>query len=131
MSTKLLVQDIHKRFGAHEVLKGVSLTAYAGDVISIIGSSGSGKSTFLRCINLLERPNSGSINVAGEALELQLAHEGRTMVVVTHEMGFAREVSSQVMFLHQGRVEEQGTPGDILLKPRSERLQQFLSGNLK
>ena len=60
-----------------------------------------------------------------------LAHEGRTMVVVTHEMGFAREVSSQVMFLHQGRVEEQGTPGDILLKPRSERLQQFLSGNLK
>ena len=256
MSTKLLVQDIHKRFGAHEVLKGVSLTAHAGDVISIIGSSGSGKSTFLRCINLLERPNSGSINVAGEALELQLApdgmlqaanlrqlerlrtrlgmvfqhfnlwshmtvlenvmeapiqvlglskaeareraqtylnqvgldpqamqhypahisggmqqrvaiaralamepevmlfdeptsaldpelvgevlrvmkalaHEGRTMVVVTHEMGFAREVSSQVMFLHQGRVEEQGAPDDILLKPRSERLQQFLSGNLK
>jgi arginine/ornithine transport system ATP-binding protein len=256
MSIKLQVQDIHKRFGTHEVLKGVSLTAKAGDVISIIGSSGSGKSTFLRCINLLERPNSGSISVAGEALSLSpgtdgllhathprqlerlrtrlgmvfqhfnlwshmtalenvmeapmqvlglskaqareraevyldkvglkhqamqhypahisggmqqrvaiaralamepevmlfdeptsaldpelvgevlrvmqaLALEGRTMVVVTHEMGFAREVSSEVMFLHQGRVEEQGAPQDILLQPRSERLQQFLSGHLK
>lgn len=256
MSIKLQVQDIHKRFGTHEVLKGVSLTAKAGDVISIIGSSGSGKSTFLRCINLLERPNSGSISVAGEALSLSpgtdgllhathprqlerlrtrlgmvfqhfnlwshmtalenvmeapmqvlglskaqareraevyldkvglkhqtmqhypahisggmqqrvaiaralamepevmlfdeptsaldpelvgevlrvmqaLAQEGRTMVVVTHEMGFAREVSSEVMFLHQGRVEEQGAPQDILLQPRSERLQQFLSGHLK
>lgn len=256
MSIKLQVQDIHKRFGSHEVLKGVSLTAKAGDVISIIGSSGSGKSTFLRCINLLERPNSGSISVAGEALSLSpgadgllqaieprqlarlrtrlgmvfqhfnlwshmtalenvmeapmqvlglskaqareraegyldkvglkqqamqhypahisggmqqrvaiaralamepevmlfdeptsaldpelvgevlrvmqaLAQEGRTMVVVTHEMGFAREVSSEVMFLHQGRVEEQGAPQHILLQPRSERLQQFLSGHLK
>ncbi|WP_291937759.1 ATP-binding cassette domain-containing protein [Limnohabitans sp.] len=256
MSTKLQVHDIHKRFGTHEVLKGVSLTAQAGDVISIIGSSGSGKSTFLRCINLLERPNSGSISVAGEALSLSqgadgllqatqprqlerlrtrlgmvfqhfnlwshmtvlenvmeapvqvlglsraqareraqnyldkvglkpqamqlypahisggmqqrvaiaralamepevmlfdeptsaldpelvgevlrvmqaLAQEGRTMVVVTHEMGFAREVSSEVMFLHQGRVEEQGAPRDILLQPSSERLQQFLSGHLK
>ena len=256
MSTKLQVLDIHKRFGTHEVLKGVSLTAKAGDVISIIGSSGSGKSTFLRCINLLERPHSGSICVAGETLSLSLgadgmlqatqprqlerlrtrlgmvfqhfnlwshmtalenvmeapmqvlglsktqareraetyldqvglkpqamqhypshmsggmqqrvaiaralamepevmlfdeptsaldpelvgevlrvmqalAQEGRTMVVVTHEMGFAREVSSEVMFLHQGRVEEQGAPRDILLQPRSERLQQFLSGHLK
>ncbi|MFJ5287619.1 ATP-binding cassette domain-containing protein, partial [Pseudomonas sp. NPDC088429] len=51
---KLEVQDLHKRYGSHEVLKGVSLKAAAGDVISIIGSSGSGKSTFLRCINLLE-----------------------------------------------------------------------------
>jgi arginine/ornithine transport system ATP-binding protein len=50
---KLEVQDLHKRYGSHEVLKGVSLKAAAGDVISIIGSSGSGKSTFLRCINLL------------------------------------------------------------------------------
>ena len=55
---KLEVQDLHKRYGSHEVLKGVSLAAKAGDVISIIGSSGSGKSTFLRCINLLEQPHS-------------------------------------------------------------------------
>lgn len=253
--TKLQVVDLHKSYGQHEVLKGVSLTARAGDVISIIGSSGSGKSTFLRCINLLERPSSGQIIVAGEALRLEtakdgmlkasdqkqlqkirselamvfqhfnlwahmtvleniieapihvlglsrdeairrarkylekvglkgvedtypahmsggqqqrvaiaralamepevmlfdeptsaldpelvgevlrvmqeLAQEGRTMVVVTHEMGFAREVSSHVIFLHQGRIEEQGNPREVLANPQSERLKQFLSGSLK
>lgn len=252
---KLQALDIHKRFGDHEVIKGVSLQARAGDVISLIGSSGSGKSTLLRCINLLERPNRGRIVVAGEELmlrpdrtgELQavqatqlqrlrtrlamvfqhfnlwahmtvlqniieapvhvlglprdqavatarrylervglrgvedrypahmsggqqqrvaiaralavepevllfdeptsaldpelvgevlrvmrlLADEGRTMVVVTHEMGFAREVSTHLMFLHQGRVEEEGVPAEVLSRPRSERLAQFLSGNLK
>ena len=255
-TTPLLeVSDIHKRFGTHEVLKGVSLAARPGDVISLIGSSGSGKSTFLRCINLLERPNSGRIVLGGEELELRpdrhgqlqpvraaqlqrlrtrlamvfqhfnlwshltvlqniieapiqvlgvprdravetarrylervglhgvedrypahmsggqqqrvaiaralavepavllfdeptsaldpelvgevlrvmrlLAEEGRTMLVVTHEMGFAREVSNHVIFLHQGRIEEEGHPGDVLSRPRSERLAQFLSGNLK
>lgn len=260
MSHKLEAIDIHKSYGSHAVLKGVSLTAHAGDVISIIGSSGSGKSTFLRCINLMERPNSGRILVSGEELVLSkakdgllqaaqprqlqamrcklamvfqhfnlwshltvlenvmeapvhvlglskeearerafkylakvgldgegrkpvaghypahlsggmqqrvaiaralamepevmlfdeptsaldpelvgevlrvmksLAEEGRTMLVVTHEMGFAREVSNHVMFLHQGVVEEEGHPRDVLAKPSSERLQQFLSGNLK
>jgi ABC-type histidine transport system ATPase subunit len=53
------------------------------------------------------------------------------MVVVTHEMGFAREVSNHVVFLHQGRIEEEGDPKQVLTSPRSERLQQFLSGNLK
>jgi ABC-type histidine transport system ATPase subunit len=254
-NVKLEVSDIHKRYGDHEVLKGVSLTAKAGDVISIIGSSGSGKSTFLRCINLLERPHAGQIVVAGETLQLKmakdgmfkaaderqlarlraklsmvfqhfnlwahmtvlenvieapvhvlkvpkdeavararrylekvglnnvedkypahmsggqqqrvaiaralamepevmlfdeptsaldpelvgevlrvmkaLAEEGRTMVVVTHEMAFAREVSNHVIFLHQGRIEEQGDPREVLSTPRSERLQQFLSGKLK
>ncbi|MCF8148648.1 MAG: ATP-binding cassette domain-containing protein, partial [Sulfuritalea sp.] len=67
---KLQVENIHKRFGSNEVLKGVSLSAYAGDVISIIGSSGSGKSTFLRCINLLEKPHQGRISLGGEALDL-------------------------------------------------------------
>ncbi len=65
---KLQVDDIHKKFGSNEVLKGVSLSAHAGDVISIIGSSGSGKSTFLRCINLLEKPHQGRITAAGETL---------------------------------------------------------------
>lgn len=255
-ATKLVARDIHKRFGENEVLKGVSLSAKAGDVISIIGSSGSGKSTFLRCINFLERPNAGEIMVDGEPVrtkpdshgnlevadnkQLQrirtrlamvfqhfnlwahmtaienvmeapmhvlglskkeaydrardclekvglapkmekaypshlsggqqqrvaiaralamhpdvmlfdeptsaldpelvgevlkvmqkLAEEGRTMIVVTHEMGFARNVSNHVMFLHQGRTEEEGKPGDVLVKPSSERLQQFLSGSLK
>ena len=246
---------MHKRYGAHEVLKGVSLKADAGDVISVIGSSGSGKSTLLRCINLLEQPNAGRIVLDGEELRLvpakdgtlraadrkqlqrirsrlamvfqhfnlwshmtalenvievpvhvlgvpkkeaieraehylakvgvahrknaypshmsggeqqrvaiaralavepevmlfdeptsaldpelvgevlkvmrDLAQEGRTMIVVTHEMGFAREVSTHVMFLHQGLVEEEGNPREVLARPRSERLQQFLSGNLK
>ncbi|MFZ4284932.1 ABC transporter ATP-binding protein [Variovorax sp. HJSM1_2] len=252
---KLQADDIHKRFGSNEVLKGVSLQAHAGDVISIIGSSGSGKSTFLRCLNLLEKPNQGRITVAGEELKLvpakngelhaveqkqlqrlrsklamvfqhfnlwahmtvqqniieapmhvlgiskdeavarahkylalvdlkqkadsypahmsggqqqrvaiaralamepevmlfdeptsaldpelvsevlkvmrTLAQEGRTMVVVTHEMGFAREVANHLIFLHKGRIEEQGVPSEVLANPKSVRLGQFLSGNLK
>jgi len=67
---KLNVIDLHKRYGEHEVLKGVSLQANAGDVISIIGSSGSGKSTFLRCINFLEKPSAGKIVVSGENINL-------------------------------------------------------------
>jgi histidine transport system ATP-binding protein len=255
-AVKLAALDIHKRYGDNEVLKGVTLTAKAGDVISIIGASGSGKSTFLRCINFLERPNAGEIVVDGEtvrtkadrtgALEVadhkqlqrirtklamvfqhfnlwahmnvienvveapihvlgvprreaeerarmylekvglaprlekqypshlsggqqqrvaiaralamnpdvmlfdeptsaldpelvgevlkvmqKLAEEGRTMIVVTHEMGFARNVSNHVMFLHQGRTEEEGKPADVLVQPKSERLKQFLSGSLK
>ena len=253
---KLIVEDVHKNYGSHEVLKGVSLKARAGDVISIIGSSGSGKSTFLRCINLLEQPSAGRITVnaeelltrknsggdlcaanprqlqrmrsqlsmvfqhfnlwshmtvlenlvecpmsvlglgrkealerarhylakvglaekvegqypahlsggqqqrvaiaralamepqvmlfdeptsaldpelVGEVLKVmqQLAEEGRTMVVVTHEMAFARQVSNHVVFLHQGKIEEQGAPNSVFDQPRSERLKQFLAGSLK
>src|ERR1700724_3499332 len=62
----LVVEDLRKRYGNNEVLKGVSLQAKGGSVISIIGSSGSGKSTFLRCINFLEQPNAGRIFVDGE-----------------------------------------------------------------
>ena len=61
----------------------------------------------------------------------KLAEEHRTMVVVTHEMGFAREVSNHLIFLHQGRIEEEGPPREVLVHPKSERLAQFLSGNLK
>jgi arginine/ornithine transport system ATP-binding protein len=252
---KLQVENIHKRFGSNEVLKGVSLTAHAGDVISIIGSSGSGKSTFLRCINMLEKPHEGRILVAGEELQLapaangelnavnpkqlqrmrtklamvfqhfnlwahmtvleniieapvhvlglpkeqaietarkylakvglegkedaypahmsggqqqrvaiaralavepevmlfdeptsaldpelvsevlkvmkNLALEGRTMIVVTHEMGFAREVANHLIFLHKGLIEEEGEPAEVFANPKSERLAQFLSGSLK
>jgi len=252
---KLQAINIHKKFGSNEVLKGVSLEAHAGDVISIIGSSGSGKSTFLRCINMLEKPHEGRIIVVGEEMKLKpaangelhatdpkqlqrmrtklamvfqhfnlwshmtvlqniieapvhvmgipkeqaietarkylsrvdlagredvypghlsggqqqrvaiaralaiepevmlfdeptsaldpelvsevlkvmknLAQEGRTMVVVTHEMGFAREVSNHLIFLHKGLIEEQGDPRTVMAAPKSERLAQFLSGNLK
>ncbi|AUG52910.1 ABC transporter ATP-binding protein [Thalassospira marina] len=246
----LKVEGMHKSFGDHEVLKGIDLTANTGDVISIIGSSGSGKSTFLRCINLLETPNSGHVYVHGELIKMRaladgsqeaadkkqlqrirtklamvfqsfnlwshltilenvieapvhvlgvprkqaieradallqkvgmyerrdyypghisggqqqraaiaralaiepevmlfdeptsaldpelvgevlkvmtdLAEEGRTMLVVTHEMGFAKGVSNKVMFLHQGLVEESGDPKEVFENPKSERMKQFL-----
>lgn len=253
---KLVVEDLHKSYGANEVLKGVSLRARSGDVISIIGSSGSGKTTLLRCINFLERPNAGRIILDGAAIELkkdkkgdlsvanpkqlqqmrsklamvfqhfnlwlhltalenvieapvhvlglsrveaierarrnlakvglspkietmypvhlsggqqqrvaiaraltmdpevmlfdeptsaldpelvgevlkvmhQLAMEGRTMIIATHEMSFARNVSSQVIFLHQGKIEEEGHPADVFEKPKSERLRQFLAGSVR
>jgi arginine/ornithine transport system ATP-binding protein len=60
-----------------------------------------------------------------------LAQEGRTMLVVTHEMGFAREVANHLIFLHKGLIEEQGVPREVLSQPKSDRLAQFLSGNLK
>ncbi|WP_438462080.1 ABC transporter ATP-binding protein [Marinomonas sp. PE14-40] len=247
----LELNDIHKTFGDAEVLKGISLKAYDGDVISILGSSGSGKSTFLRCINLLENPTKGEIIFNGEKLGLEngkgpdlyptdmgqltrmrqqvgfvfqsfnlwphmtilenvmegplnvlkrpkkevmeycdhllnkvgiadkkhmypsqlsggqqqrvaiartlamdpqvilfdeptsaldpelvgevlgvmrgLADEGRTMLIVTHEMNFAKEVSSEVVFLHQGLVEEKGTPQKVFEAPESERCKAFIS----
>ncbi|MCI0995186.1 ABC transporter ATP-binding protein [Pseudomonas corrugata] len=253
---KLVVDNFTKSYGDHLVLRGVSLKANAGDVVTLIGSSGSGKSTFLRCINFLEQPDDGAFffngqqvhmvegsngkmrvanqgqlrhlrtqlsmvfqqfnlwshmtalqNVTlaptvalglsqaeakekalhmldkvglspkmaaqypvqmsggqqqrvaiaralamdpevmlfdeptsaldpervGEVLKVMqlLAEEGRTMIVVTHEMGFARHVSSHVQFLHQGLITEEGSPHDILANPQSQRLQEFLSGNLK
>lgn len=255
-ANKLSVTELHKRYGDHEVLKGVSLHAAAGDVISIIGSSGSGKSTFLRCINFLEKPAEGTISLNGETINLvrdtdgqlkvankeqlrslrtrltmvfqhfnlwshmtvlenvmeapiqvlglskaeartraigylnkvgidertqgkypvnlsggqqqrvsiaralamepevllfdeptsaldpelvgevlrimqKLAEEGKTMVVVTHEMEFARHVSSQVIFLHEGKIEEQGPPEAMFGNPQSPRLRQFLQSSLK
>ena len=72
----LSVTDMHKRFGSLEVLNGVSLTAREGAVISMIGASGSGKSTFLRCINLLEMPDSGDVRVAGELIGMVPARGG-------------------------------------------------------
>jgi ABC-type sulfate/molybdate transport systems ATPase subunit len=78
---KLEVQDLHKRYGSHEVLKGVSLAAAAGDVISIIGSSGSGKSTFLRCINLLEQPHAGKILLNNEELKLVANKDGADLSI--------------------------------------------------
>jgi octopine/nopaline transport system ATP-binding protein len=246
----LSIRNLRKSFGPVEVLKGISLDARQGDVISILGSSGSGKSTFLRCINMLETPDSGDITVAGETIHMQpgrkgnrptdrrqvdrirsrlgmvfqsfnlwshktvleniieapihvqrrpraecieeaeallakvgiadkrnhypshlsggqqqraaiaralamrpkvmlfdeptsaldpelvgevlrvmrgLAEEGRTMLVVTHEMGFARDVSSRVIFVHQGLIEEDGKPHEVFAHSKSDRFRQFIS----
>lgn len=247
----LTATDIRKSFGKTEVLKGLSLSAAKGDVIAMVGSSGSGKSTFLRCLNFLERPTEGRISLddvelvcrrdragdlivadaaalrafrarvtmvfqqfnlwshmtarenvmlgpirvnrlsraeagekadayldrvglshrkdaypgflsggeqqrvaiaralamepelmlfdeptsaldpelVGEVLRVMrsLAEEGRTMIVVTHEMNFAREVANKVVFLNQGLIAEEGDPREVLRRPRSERLQAFLA----
>jgi len=85
-------------------------------------------------VMLFDEPTSAlDPELVGEVLKVmqKLAEEGRTMIVVTHEMGFARNVSNHVMFLHQGRTEEEGAPAEVLGTPRSERLKQFLSGSLK
>ena len=66
----LQVADLHKQFGSVSVLKGVYLDACVGDVISMLGASGSGKSTFLRCINLLEIPDAGTVTVHGETIRM-------------------------------------------------------------
>jgi multiple sugar transport system ATP-binding protein len=83
-------------------------------------------------VMLFDEPTSAlDPELVGEVLRVmqKLASEGRTMVVVTHEMSFARNVSNHVIFLHQGRIEEEGLPADVLERPRSERLKQFLAGS--
>ena len=85
-------------------------------------------------VMLFDEPTSAlDPELVNEVLNVirELALAGTTMVVVTHEMEFAREVSGHCVFLHQGRIEEEGHPREILARPRTERLQQFLSGGLK
>jgi arginine/ornithine transport system ATP-binding protein len=85
-------------------------------------------------VMLFDEPTSAlDPELVGDVLRVMraVAAEGRTMIVVTHEMGFAREVSNKVVFLHQGRIEEEGDPREVLANPRSERLQAFLSSSLK
>jgi len=83
---------------------------------------------------LFDEPTSAlDPELVGEVLKVMrsLAEEGRTMLVVTHEMGFAREVSSRVIFMDEGVVEEDGPPGRVFDKPKSDRFRQFLAGTLK
>lgn len=234
------VKDLHKTFGKNEVLKGISTTISKGDVVAIIGPSGCGKSTFLRSLNLLEVPTSGTITfegvditdksvdinktrekigmvfqqfnlfpnmtvkenimlapvtlgkcskeeaattamdlltrigladkadsypsqlsggqkqriaivrslamnpdimlfdeptsaldpeMVGEVLSLMkdLAAAGMTMVIVTHEMGFAREVSNRVIFINDGIIQEENAPAEFFANPQNPRLKDFLS----
>ena len=84
-------------------------------------------------VMLFDEPTSAlDPELVGEVLKVMrsLADEGRTMLVVTHEMGFAREVSDRVMFLHDGQVEEAGEPKQVFGSPKSERFRQFLAGSL-
>jgi histidine transport system ATP-binding protein len=80
---------------------------------------------------LFDEPTSAlDPELVGEVLKVMkgLAEEGRTMVVVTHEMAFARDVATHAIFLHQGRIEEEGVPAEVFGQTRSERLRQFLAG---
>jgi octopine/nopaline transport system ATP-binding protein len=84
-------------------------------------------------VMLFDEPTSAlDPELVGEVLRVMrdLAEEGRTMLIVTHEIGFAREVSSRAVFLHQGRIEEEGPPKEVFGNPRSERLRQFLASHL-
>ncbi|HBV1764156.1 TPA: ATP-binding cassette domain-containing protein, partial [Klebsiella pneumoniae] len=87
---KLKIVELHKSYGSHEVLKGVSLQANKGDVISIIGSSGSGKSTFLRCINFLEKPSEGSIIINNKNISLVRDKDGQLKVADKHQLRLLR-----------------------------------------
>lgn len=94
----LEIKNLHKTFGQNEVLKGISLQAQKGDVISIIGSSGSGKSTFLRCINLLETPTAGEIWVKGELIQMKTTRQGTVQArqretSAAHPFAFSHGVS--------------------------------------
>ena len=236
----LEVTHLEKSFGSHDVLRDISFQVAKGDVVSVIGASGSGKSTMLRCVNLLETPTGGSIlyhgeditdpkinvpayrskvgmvfqsfnlfnnmtvlencmvgqikvagrkkeeaeekamaylkkvgmdayinakprqlsggqkqrvaiaralamepeillfdeptsaldpQMVGEVLNImrQLAQEGLTMIVVTHEMAFARDISSHVIFMSDGVIEEEGTANEVFLEPKCDKTKEFLS----
>src|SRR5580704_14366033 len=97
---KLAVENIHKCYGATPVLKGVSLAARPGEVISILGSSGSGKSTFLRCINLLEQPNQGAIWLDDQEIKLRPGKHG--MLRAENQRALQQlQIGKHVLALHQ------------------------------
>nr|WP_269844301.1 ATP-binding cassette domain-containing protein [Rappaport israeli] len=125
--------DIHKRFGKEEVLKGVSLTAHKGDVISILGSSGSGKSTFLRCLNFLELPDSGEVWVAGEQVALATDRKGARYAQSSKQISRVRSRLSMVfqnfnLWSHRTVLENLiEAPVHVLNVPRAQAIEQALA----
>jgi octopine/nopaline transport system ATP-binding protein len=121
---------------AHALLKKVGLSEKHGSYPAQLSGGQQQRAAIARTlamrpkVMLFDEPTSAlDPELVGEVLRVirQLAEEGNTMILVTHEMQFAREVSHKVLFLHQGVVEEQGTPADLFGNPRSERLRQFLA----
>ena len=122
--------DIHKSFGEIEVLKGISLTAHKGDVVSILGSSGSGKSTFLRCLNFLEMPDRGEVRVAGEVVQTQEKRHGRRAAGSLCQIQRVRSKLSMVfqnfnlwqhMSVMQNLIE---APTQVLKVPKAEAMER-------
>ena len=95
-SAPLICKDIHKTFDQLEVLKGISLETKKGDVVSLIGSSGSGKSTFLRCINMLETPTSGDIIVHGDPIRFTTNRKGERIPADNRQVELIRARLSMV-----------------------------------
>ncbi|KOO09945.1 amino acid transporter, partial [Vibrio xuii] len=93
------IKELHKTFGQNEVLKGISLKDNKSDVISIIGSSGSGKSTFLRCINLLETPTAGEIWVNGELIQMKNNRQGESVPANEKQV---QRIRSRLAMVFQG-----------------------------
>lgn len=121
---------------ARELLKRVGLEEKADSYPSQLSGGQKQRIAIVRSlamnpdVMLFDEPTSAlDPEMVGEVLELmkQLAQEGMTMVVVTHEMGFAREVADRIMFVDEGRVKEQGTPEEFFANPKDERLKEFLS----
>ena len=121
---------------AHALLDRVGLSARANAYPAQMSGGQQQRGAIARAlamdpeVMLFDEPTSAlDPELVGDVLKVMrdLANEGRTMVVVTHEMSFARDVSSKVIYLHQGLVEEAGTPDDVLGNPQSPRLKQFLA----
>ena len=126
----LTVDELHKSFGNFEVLKGVSLSAQKGDVISLLGSSGSGKSTFLRCINLLETPSSGVITVNGEIIKMVTDRHGNAHPADIRQVERIRSKLSMTfqsfnLWSHMTALENViEAPMHVLGVPRAEAIEQ-------
>lgn len=121
---------------AHELLKRIGLDDWADKYPSTLSGGQKQRVAIVRALAmnpkviLFDEPTSAlDPEMVGEVLDLikQLADDGMTMVIVTHEMGFAREVASRVFFMDGGHIQEQGTPEDIFDHPQSPRLKDFLS----
>src|SRR5437870_473116 len=149
--TILSVCGLTKRFGGNEVLRGIDLEVSKGERIAILGASGADKAdaypahlsggqkqrvAIARALAmdpellLFDEPTSAlDPELVGEVLGVirALAQEGMTMLLVTHELGFAYHVATRVIFLADGAIHEQGTPDDVLKHPKKERTRAFLA----
>ena len=126
----LRVENIRKSFGGHEVLKGISMSAAKGDVVAILGASGSGKSTFLRCINMLEQPHGGKILLNGEELKLVANKDGALKAVDTKQLQRMRSRLSMVfqhfnLWSHMSALENViEAPVHVLGVPKKEAIEK-------